>query len=74
MPLSFAANLIHTSHSITCLSAPSFRTRGKEGHGLMAVLKGVEGNTELMDSIRQLMVQLDHALVELKQGQSQLLQ
>uniref|UniRef100_H2Y5P1 Uncharacterized protein n=1 Tax=Ciona savignyi TaxID=51511 RepID=H2Y5P1_CIOSA len=57
-------NMVHTMHSITCMAAPSFRTRGKEGHGLLAVLRGVEGNTELMDSIRQLMVGLDHALVD----------
>uniref|UniRef100_H2Y5P6 Uncharacterized protein n=1 Tax=Ciona savignyi TaxID=51511 RepID=H2Y5P6_CIOSA len=66
-------NMVHTMHSITCMAAPSFRTRGKEGHGLLAVLRGVEGNTELMDSIRQLMVGLDHALVELKQGQNQII-
>uniref|UniRef100_H2Y5P3 Uncharacterized protein n=1 Tax=Ciona savignyi TaxID=51511 RepID=H2Y5P3_CIOSA len=58
-------NMVHTMHSITCMAAPSFRTRGKEGHGLLAVLRGVEGNTELMDSIRQLMVGLDHALKKL---------
>uniref|UniRef100_H2Y5P5 Phosphatidylinositol-3,4,5-trisphosphate-dependent Rac exchange factor 1 n=1 Tax=Ciona savignyi TaxID=51511 RepID=H2Y5P5_CIOSA len=67
-------NMVHTMHSITCMAAPSFRTRGKEGHGLLAVLRGVEGNTELMDSIRQLMVGLDHALVELKQGQNQIIE
>nr|CAB3265148.1 phosphatidylinositol 3,4,5-trisphosphate-dependent Rac exchanger 1 protein [Phallusia mammillata] len=67
------ANMVHTHYAITCLAAPSFRTRGKEGHGLMAVLRGVEGNTELMDSIRQLMVALDHALLELRQGQCQLI-
>ncbi|CAK8691769.1 unnamed protein product [Clavelina lepadiformis] len=66
-------NMVHTSHCTTVLAAPSFRSRGKEGHGLKAVLRGVEGNMELMDSIRQLMVALDHALLELRQGQVQLI-
>ena len=70
--LNFTANLVHTTHSTTCLAAPSFRTRGKEMHGLMAMQRGVEGNTEFMDSIRQLMVALDHALLEMRQGQRQL--
>ena len=65
--------MMHTTHATTCLAAPSFRTTGKNMHGLLALLRGVEGNTELMDSIRQLMVALDHALVEMRQGQSQLI-
>lgn len=69
----FTASMVHTTHSTTCLASPSFKTRGKENHGLMCVLKGVEGNTEFMDSIRQLMVALDHALLELRQGQCQLI-
>ena len=71
--LSIPENMVHTSHCTTVLAAPSFRSRGKEGHGLKAVLRGVEGNMELMDSIRQLMVALDHALLELRQGQVQLI-
>lgn len=66
--------MVHTTNVITCMGAPSQRSRGREGHGLMAVLRGVEGNMELMDSIRRLMVGLDQALIELKQGQDQLLE
>ena len=65
----FSDNMVCTTHSITCAAAPSFRTSKREGHGLMAVLRGAEGNTDLMDSIRHLMVALDNALLELKQGQ-----
>ena len=65
----FLENVVNTTHSVTCAASPSFRTRGKEGHGLQAVLRGTEGNTDLMDSVRHLMVALDNALSELKQGQ-----
>lgn len=54
------------------MAAPSFRTQGRNTHGLMAVLHGVESNSELMDAIRQLMVALDHAVIELKQGETHL--
>jgi len=65
-------SLIHTCYSVTCMAAPSFRTQGRNTHGLMAVLHGVESNSELMDAIRQLMVALDHAVIELKQGETHL--
>ena len=66
--------MVHTVDILTCLAAPSHRSRGREGHGLMAVLRGVEGNMELMDQIRQLMVALDHALIEMRHCQDQLLE
>ena len=65
--------MVHTTHTSTCLAAPSFRARKNEMHGLMAMQRGVEGNTEFMDSIRQLMVALDHALLEMRQGQGHLI-
>ena len=61
--------MVNTTHSVTCGAAPSFRTRGKEGHGLMAVLRGAEGNTELMDAVRHLMVDLDNSVLEIKKGE-----
>jgi len=71
--LLYPDSMVHTNYCITCLAAPSFRTRGKEGHGLKAVLRGVEGNTELMDSVRQVMVALDQSLIELGQSQRQII-
>lgn len=64
--------MVSTVDVITCMSAPSHRSRGREGHGLMAVLRGVEGNMELMDQIRQIMVALDHSLLEVTHCQDQI--
>nr|XP_039271145.1 phosphatidylinositol 3,4,5-trisphosphate-dependent Rac exchanger 2 protein-like isoform X2 [Styela clava] len=66
--------MVNTNDVITCMAAPSHRSRGREGHGLMAVLRGVEGNMELMDQIRQLMVALDQAMLEVRHCQDQLLE
>lgn len=52
------------------MAAPSFRTRGKN-HGLTAILGSVEEDS-WMDKIRQLMVNFDAAVVELKRAQEEL--
>jgi len=36
----------------------------------MAVLRGAEGNSELMDAVRHLMVDLDNSVLEIKKGES----
>jgi len=66
----YPENVENTSYSVTCMAAPSFRTRGKN-HGLTAILGSVEEDS-WMDKIRQLMVNFDAAVVELKRAQEEL--
>ena len=62
--------MVNTTHSVTCAATPFFRTKLKGGgHGLKALLSGAEGNTEVMNAVRQLMVSLDTALMELNKGE-----